>query len=254
MHRKSKEVRFMPGKPIVVITLLLIVCCMVLVIPAYATDKPADNALTRGSRFSVNITGSPSTPYYVWLTRTSAMTGEPGDQPPVIVAFQSNIQQDPPEGPYTIGSYVFQNGNGRTIREDVAPSTPEISNTRYYALVTTDTDGRAVVTFQTSSATATRTFSIKVENPSSAGEVVIERGLPTRIMTVPFPKPTLIVPETTTTATGILTESPPPPTIVPTTIPLPIPTSSHRSAPGYGYGILAIVAGILVWKRKEFFR
>jgi hypothetical protein len=182
------------------------------------------------------------------------MTGEPGDQPPVIVAFQSNIQQDPPEGPYTIGSYVFQNGNGRTIRDDVAPSTPEQSNTRYYARVTTDTEGRAVVTFQTSSATATRTFSIKVENPSSAGKVVIERGLPTRIMTIPLPKPTLIVPEITTTATVILTESPPPSTIVPTTIPMPIPTSSHRSAPGYGYGILAIVAGILVWNRKEIFR
>jgi len=235
----------------ITITLLAIVA-FIIVVPASAADEPSDNTLTRGSRFSVNITGSPSTPYYVWLTRTSTMTGEPGDQPPVIVAFQSNIQQDPPEGPYPIGSYRFNNGNGRTIRDDVAPSTSEQPNTRYYARVTTDTDGRAVVTFQTSSATATRTFSIKVENPSSAGEVVIERGLPTRIMTIPLPEPTLIVPETTTTATVILTDSPPPPTIVPTTI--PIPTSSPRSAPGYGYGILAIVAGILVWNWKEIFR
>ena len=77
------------------------------------------------------------------------MTGKPNDQPPVIVPFQSGIQQDPPEGPFTIGSYVINNSNGRTILDDIAPSTPELSDTNYYALVTTDTEGRAVVAFQT---------------------------------------------------------------------------------------------------------
>ncbi len=158
---------------------------MVAVIPVHAAGEPSDNALTRGNRFTVNITGLPSTPYYIWLTRTSSMTGKPGDQPPVIVPFQSGIQQDPPEGPFTIGSYMINNGNGRTIRDDIAPSTPELSNTNYYALVTTDTDGRAVVAFQTSSATSTKTFSIKVENSRSAAnsDILIERGLPTRIPT-----------------------------------------------------------------------
>jgi len=160
------------------ITLLVIVAFLIVIIPASAADEPSDTALTRGSRFSVNITGLPDTPYYVWLTKTSAMTGKPGDQPPVIVAFQSNIQQDPPEGPYTIGSYLFNNGNGHTIRDNVAPSTQEMSNTRYYALVTTDTDGRAVVSFHTTSSTATRTFSIKVENPSSAANnnILVRQG------------------------------------------------------------------------------
>jgi hypothetical protein len=105
------------------------------------------------------------------------------------VAFQSGIQQDPPEGSYTIGSYLINNGNGRTILDDTAPSTPELSNTNYYGLVTTDTDGRAVVTFQTSSGTATRTFSVKVENHQSAAnsDIFIERGLPSRIPTTTLP-------------------------------------------------------------------
>lgn len=246
----------MTGRSGITLTLFLIAGFMILAFPASAADGPSDTALTRGSRFSVNITGSPSTPYYVWLTRTSAMTGTPGDQPPVIVAFQSDVQLDPPEGPYTIGSYMFNNGNGRTIQEDVAPSTPDISNTRYYALVTTDADGRAVVTFQTSSATATRTFSIKVENPSSAAnsDVLIERGLPLRIPTVTLPEPRLITREPTPSATITLTERPSPPALIPTTVPAPGPTPSQPSGPGYGYCIMAIMTALLVWIRKEPFR
>jgi hypothetical protein len=244
----------MAGKSGITTTLLLIAGFMILAFPGSAADEPSDNALTRGSRFSVNITGSPSTPYYVWLTRTSAMTGKPGDQPPVIVAFQGDIQQDPPEGPYAIGSYMFNNGNGRTIRDDVAPSTPDMSNTRYYALVTTDADGRAVVTFQTSSATATRTFSIKVENPSSAANVFIERGLPLRIPTVTLPEPRVTTRGPAPSATVTLTESPSPPPAVLTTLPAPEPTPSQQSDPGYGYCILAIMTGLLAWSRKEAFR
>lgn len=48
-------------------TLLLIAALMVAVIPAYAAGEPSDNALTRGSRFTVNITGLPITPYHIWL-------------------------------------------------------------------------------------------------------------------------------------------------------------------------------------------
>jgi hypothetical protein len=240
----------------ITITILVIVAFITVIVPASAADEPSDNALTRGSRFSVNITGLPGTPYYVWLTRTSAMTGKPGDQPPVIVAFQSNILQDPPEGPYTIGSYRFNNGNGRTIRDDVAPSTPEQSNTRYYALVTTDTDGRAVVTFQTSSATATRTFSVKVENPSSAASsnILIERGLPLRIPTVPLPTSPVNTPERLATATATLTVSPLPPPVVLTPVPAPTLTPAQQSAPGYEYCIMAILAGLFVRGRRKIFR
>lgn len=239
----------------IIITLLILACFIIAVIPAPAAGEPSNNALTRGGRFTVNITGLPSTPYYVWLTRTSTMTGNPGDQPPVFVPFQSGIQQDPPEGPYTIGSYVINNGNGRTIRDDVAPSTPELSNTNYYALVTTGTDGRAVIAFQTSSGTATRTFSIKVENAQSAAnsDILIERGLPSGFPTTTLPESTVITPELTTIPAVTRAESTIPVTLVSTTVPEPILTPSQQSASGYEICIMAIVSGLLVWNKKDFF-
>jgi hypothetical protein len=146
-----------------------------LLIPLVSAD---DTGLTRGSRFTITVTGMPHTPYYVWLTRTSPMSGEPGDQPPMLLANQVNIVKDPVDGPYVIGSYQINNGGGRTIREDVAPSTASMSSTQYYALVTTDNDGLAIVAFQTSSNTAMRTFSVKVENAQSAAKdnILVQRG------------------------------------------------------------------------------
>jgi hypothetical protein len=236
--------------------LLLFAALMVAVIPAYASGEPSDNALTRGSRFSVNITGLPSTPYYIWLTRTSSMTGKPGDQPPVIVPFQSGIQQDPPEGPFTIGSYVINNGNGRTILDDIAPSTPVLSNTNYYALVTTDTDGRAIVAFQTSLSTSTKTFSIKVENSRSAAnsDILIERGLPTRVPTTLQKETPVITPILTTTSAMVKTGDI---TIVPnssTTIPQKTPTPPQRAGLEPGYSVIAMIAWIILLCRKDFFR
>ncbi len=207
----------------VVIKLLVISFLAIIILPCFASAEQSDDALTRGGRFSINVTGLPGTPYYIWLTRTSTLTGKDGDQPPLIVPFQSGIRQDPADGPYTIGSYVINNGNGRTIRDDIAPSTPEVSNTNYYALVTTNSDGRAVITFQTSSSTATRTFSVKVENSRSAAnsDILIERGLPSRIPTtvlkesrVPtteFLKTTSVIPlESHSTVTILLTTTPAP--------------------------------------------
>ncbi len=236
-------------------TLLLIAALMVAVIPAYAAGEPSDNTLTRGSRFTVNITGLPSTPYYIWLTRTSTMTGKPGDQPPVIVPFQTGIQQDPPDGPFTIGSYIINNGNGHTIRDDIAPSTPDLSNTNYYALVTTDTDGRAVVAFQTSSATSTKTFSIKVENSRSAANsnILIERGLPTRIPTTTKKETPIITPVLTIATALVITENITSISI-PTTIPEQNPTPPQRAGPEPAYSLVAMMACIILWCSKDFFR
>jgi hypothetical protein len=240
----------------ITIMLLLIVCFIIVMISAPATGQPSGDALTRGGRFTINITGLPGTPYYVWLTRTSSMTGKPGDQPPVIVAFQSGIQKDPPEGPYPIGSYVINNGNGRTIRDDIAPSTPEMSNTNYYALVTTDADGHAVVAFQTSSGTAIKTFSVKVENHQSAAnsDILIERGLPTRTPAIPVPESPVIPQELSTSMAEKITESPLPATIGLTTIPVQIETPAQQSASGHGFCVMAVIAGLLVGGRKKFFR
>lgn len=219
----------------------------------------ADDALTRGSRFTITVTGTPNTPYYVWLTNTFTMSGEPGDQPPVLLANQANIVKDPVGGPYVIGSYQYNNGAGRTIREDVAPTTASMSDTQYYALVTTDNEGRATVAFQTSPNTATRTFSVKVENSQSAakdnidvrrGDVAVKRG------SVGFDIPATLPVRTTlpTREIPLITEPPPP---VPTTIiQLPSPstsaTTTHRVPSGIGAGIAAIVAaGVLARRNPE---
>jgi hypothetical protein len=214
-----------------------------------------ENGLTRGSRFTITVTGAPNTPYYVWLARTFTMSGEPGNQPPVLLANQANIVKDPPEGPYVIGQYQIDNGGGRTIREDVAPSTSLVSSTQYYALVTTDEDGRAIVAFQTSSATALRTFPVKVENARSIGQdtILVQRGnltvkpgsavigtaatLPAR---TPAPIPVILP------VTGV---SPPVPA---TMVPLPPPAAppAHRVPVGIGECIVATGAGILAGRRS----
>ncbi len=235
------------------IVVLLITTLMSVVVSAYAAGEPSDNALTRGSRFTVNITGLPSTPYYIWFTRTSTMTGLPGDQPPVIVPFQSGIQQDPPEGPFMIGTYGINNGNGRTIRDDVAPSTPELSNTNYYALVTTDTDGRAVVAFQTSSATSTKTFSIKVENSRSAAnsDILLERGLPTRIPTTAIQKSPVITPVLAITTASERADNVTDTKIVLTMIPQQTPTPPQRAGTGTVYPVIVMIAGLIIRSSKD---
>lgn len=233
---------------VLIITLVIIT----LVVPALAADGSSADALPRGGRFTITVTGTPNTAYYVWLTRTFTMTGKPGDQPPVIIGGQVGIQKDPTGGPYTIGQYAFNNGNGRTILDDVAPSTPELSNTNYYALVTTDTNGRAVVAFQTSSDTATRTFSVKVENLQSAAKdnILVERGLPARVPTPRIPEiPTFS--HATYAPAVIPTASPAPTTMVLTIVPVPLGTTSPQQSPFWtGLCILSVMAGFVVLKKR----
>jgi hypothetical protein len=160
----------MRHKYLQLIILSCIICFLFTVIPVAAiktAEASVSDTLTRGGRFTVIITGLPSSAYYIWLPGTFTMTGEPRDQPPVIADAISNVEKDSPGGPYTIGSYRYSNGDGNTIRDDVAPSTPDIPNTNYYALVTTDTSGIAVVEFQTSVNTGLRSYSVRVENPRS---------------------------------------------------------------------------------------
>ncbi|MDD1696060.1 MAG: hypothetical protein LUQ54_04100, partial [Methanoregula sp.] len=239
-------------------TILIVIIVTTIIIatifnPAWAADGNQNDSLTRGGRFSITITGNPNTLYYIWLTRTFTMTGKSGDQPPIIVAYQNRVQQDPPGGPYTIGNYAFNNGNGRTILDDVAPSTTEMSNTNYYALVATDSDGRAVVAFQTSQATATRTFSIKVENPQSAANnnIQVERGLPPRVLTTEateFPTTFPAIPAIEVTSKP----SSSPAYIINETIAQPVQTTSQKSPPWLGYCFLSVGAGYgLVRKRSE---
>jgi len=223
-----------------------------LLIPCVSADE---GSLTRGSRFTITVTGTPNTPYYVWLTRTSTMSGEPGDQPPVLIANQANIVKDPVDGPYVIGSYQFNNGGGRTIKEDVAPSTASMSSTQYYALVTTDKDGRAIVAFQTSSNTATRTFSVKSENPQSVakntmlvqrGDVGVNRGSVGFDTVAPLPARTV----GPTSVTLPITETPTPIMVTMKPLPSPTATPAHRVPSGIWVCIAALGAGIVVRQRS----
>lgn len=236
---------------------LLIAAVLFLSVLLIPLVSAGDESLTRGSRFTITVTGMPNTPYYVWLTRTYTMSGEPGDQPPVLVASQANIVKDPPGGPYVIGSYLFNNGGGRTIREDVAPSTVSMSDTQYYALVTTDNNGRAIVAFQTSANTAIRAFSVKVENPQSVakdnilvqrGDAAVTRGsvvietIPTLRARTTEPAPTVLQITETFTVNPTTTESMPLP---------PVATPAHQVPIGIGGCFLAVGTGILFRNKPE---
>ncbi len=121
-----------------------------------------------------------------------------------------------------------------------------MSNTNYYGLVTTDSRGQAIVTFLTSAATATASFSVKAENPKSAAgvgvylqETVFSRTTPPMpvitLPTTPLPTP---VPPSPTTATPVMT-------VQPTTLP-PATRATTRMAPlESGLAALAVSAGLL---------
>ena len=96
------------------IALLIIVCCIAIVIPVAASQSEEQSlgSMTRGSRFTVTITGLPNTTYYVWLPGTFTMTGERYDQPPIITDGTMNLRKDSSDGPFTIGSYQYNNGGG----------------------------------------------------------------------------------------------------------------------------------------------
>jgi hypothetical protein len=244
--------------PMKFVMIVLIACFLLAIVPVSAVksaEQSVSDSLTRGSRFTVTITGIPNSSYYVWLPHTSSMTGEPHDQPPVIADYQANVMEDPDDGPWTIGSYEYSNGGGQTIREDVAPSTPEMPNTRYYALVTTDSRGQATVEFLTSVNTGLRSYSVRVENPRSvdSDNLIVDLQVYSRkapavigIYTTPQTVLTTVIPTTR--------ETPPATTITVTTIPVtttvePVQTTHPAPTPkasvNIGTGILA--AGVILF-------
>jgi len=198
-------------------------CCMVICLSlmisilAVAADGQSAGSITRGSRFTVTVTGQPSTLYYVWDARTFSMSGAPGDQPPVIAGGTFNLQKDPVGGPYTIGMHVTS--NGKTIIDDVAPSNGQFSNTDYYATITTDANGQGTVEFLTSSNTAAQHFAIRVEDQggNSPGTYQATANL--------FPRTTPPTPSPLPTA------SPVPSTTVPTITETTVVSSVTSAAP-----------------------
>lgn len=235
--------------------------CMVMTAPvvaALSSSGTGSDVVTRGNLFAITVTGKPNTAYYIWLTRTWSMTGKPGDQPPAIVSYQVPVTQDPVDGPYTIGSYAYYNGGGRTILDDVTPSSASMPNTSYYAKVTTDSNGQAVVALRTSSNTAAQKYTIKVQNPASPsddtmsvqnGDVTTKPGsvsigfAPTA--TLPFTTaPTPVLP--TSVPVPEITISPPAPTTIPTATASPTPTAPSPPVSG----IIALALAALALQRR----
>lgn len=240
--------------------IVIITCFLLAVIPVSAVktaEQSVGDSLTRGSRFTVTITGLPNSSYYLWIPHTSSMTGEPRDQPPVIADSQMDVMEDPADGPWPIGSYLYNNGGGQTIRDDITPSTSTMPNTRYYAMVTTDNRGQAAVEFQTSINTGLRSYSVKVESPKSVDSdnllvelQVYSRRVPAgiEIYTIPQPVTTAVLPTTTESSSPVTTLSV-------TTIPEPMQTTLPAQTPtqiapvGIGTGILAAGMSLLFMRR-----
>ena len=231
----------------VYITLAGIACFFLLVVPILASDITTSisggGTVVQSRPFTLTVIGVPNSPYYVWVTGTFSMTGATGEQPPVIQDSIEGVAQDPAGGPFTIGSYAFRNGNGRTIQQDVAPSTPQVPNTRYYARVTTDNAGRAFIGFQTSPATAPKTFSIRIENADtyteesmSVGKGSVSIEADTQKTVQPTSVVTLSMPETSIPMT-------PSPSATPTTAPAtpkPAPLETGFILIGAGIGLFGI--------------
>ena len=133
-----------------------------------------------GEKILVRLTGTPDTPYYVWFKKTRSMTGQTGDQPPVIPWSQTGVEQDPVSGPYFIGSYRYEGGNGLAIRDDV-PFRPD-NGVSYYARVMTDSTGERTFQITTSRATALRQYELHAERMTGIGyasddaDIIIGKG------------------------------------------------------------------------------
>jgi len=247
--------------PMKFMMIVILACFLLAVVPVSAVktaEQSVGDSLTRGSRFTVTIIGVPNSSYYLWIPHTSSMTGEPRDQPPVISDSQMNVREDPADGPWPIGSYQYNNGNGQTIRDDIPPSTPDMPNTRYYALVTTDDSGQATVEFLTSVNTGLRSYSIKVESPKSidSDNLLVElevysRKAPAVIGVYTTPQTILItMPPTTTESSPTVTIIPVTTTPVPvqTTLP-PTPVPTQKAPVGIAIGILAVAMNLIVMRR-----
>jgi len=243
----------MKGNPAIAGTILLLILVVLPALPGMARG----DTVTRGGNFAVTVVGTPRAAYDIWVKGTHDMTGEPGDQPPVIVPGQVDVQQDDPDGPYPIGSTPIAGGGG-TILDDVAPSSSVVPATSYYALVTTDIDGHGTVLFRTSADTATdRQFHIVAQNPVNPGEdVQVDLGvpapapIPTTAQVVPLSLPAtmespLLPFPTISMVPGTSVPSTPVPGTVPATATLITPSPEEtptETAPVQGIPLPGIVA------------
>jgi hypothetical protein len=139
------------------------------------------DSLTRGQSFSVTVTGMPNYVYYVWVKDTYGLTGGNDNQAPMFALYQEGITLDPSTGPFTLGSYQYQEGGGQTIRMNVGTD-PVYQGTRYYSRIRTSASGTRTIEFVTNSLTRNMTYTIRVENMSGTQfrsdevNIIVEKG------------------------------------------------------------------------------
>jgi hypothetical protein len=128
--------------------------------------EASNTSVSRSRPFTVTITGKPNNVYYLWVEDTNSLSGEAGDQPPVIISSQDGVRMDPKAGPWPIGQYVPE-GSTTTIQKDVAQNYGRVNvhGTVYYASVTLSASGSRTVGFSTTKDTRDRKYTIRVERP-----------------------------------------------------------------------------------------
>jgi PGF-CTERM protein len=115
-----------------------------------------DVAVVRNNDFAVTITGQPNQAYNLWVSGTGDMGGS-GNQPPLIKQGQTGVAL----GANAAANYTFDSA-GRTVAEDV-PVAPDNSTNPWYAVVSTDDNGKRTVGFSTDSNTKDKTYTIRVQ-------------------------------------------------------------------------------------------
>ena len=109
-------------------------------------------SVVRSNPFSVTINGNPNNDYCVWVSKTSGMSATIS-RPPSIQSDQEGVN---------ISNPICKNhkSSSKEIEDDVPPS---ISPNPFYALVTTDNSGARTISFSTALNTASKKYTIRVE-------------------------------------------------------------------------------------------
>jgi len=144
---------------------------------------PNKDTVVRSKQFSVTITGTPATEYYLWVKGTGSMSGIGTDnEPPMLAVNQEGVKMDAYPSETAIGSYVYE--NGKKIMNDT-PLNRFGSGTdfaRYYGKITTSTTGVRTVGFVTSQDTKAQRYTFRVERldgtiyRNDECDVVVEKG------------------------------------------------------------------------------
>jgi len=158
------------------------------------------DTVVRSKPFSVTVTGEPNTIYRLWISGTNSMSGAYNSQPPMILGGQSNVKQDynmtanddfgansyatsgngatdeqayikaednsfnTVAGTISALGYIYQNGGGNHVYNDVAMDNYTLWGTLEAANVTTSaTTGTETVQISTTNWTKAQQYTVRVE-------------------------------------------------------------------------------------------